>query len=221
MADFNSSTSTYFSVAVGCALALAVSSQVCSTIGAALAQHREESRSTYRRPKRAARSVQRRGTELEMKENAAALKIQAVARGGTTRKRVGRLKSWQAKTLRGLESSTATVLIVLLVVFDMYLTLHSSTSDSTLNTNVSYFLTTFFALELGLRFHCYAYLSRGRGRHHCDLSFFRGDNFRVLDLAIVTLDVLGTVVLLVSTTGAASGVGFLRFVRSGRALRLA
>ncbi len=162
------------------------------------------------------------GDDAEM--DAAATKIQSAVRGRNAKnavKRKSRMRSWQAKTLQALEGDTATLLIVLIVIGDMYLTLNEGTSGGALNVYASYGCTGFFFFELCLRFHCYAYLSRGEGCELRDCDFFIHDRFRLLDLVIVVLDVLATLVLVSAKTGAADGIGFLKFAKSGRALRLA
>ncbi len=158
------------------------------------------------------------GDDAEMA--AAAMKIQGAVRGRNAKKRVSRMRSWQSKTLQALEGNRATVLIVLLVAIDMTLSLHVSTKGGSTNVAVSYFCTIFFFVELCLRFHCYAYLSRGEGCELRDCDFFAQDNFRLLDLSIVTLDLVATFILLAASTGAADSVSFLKFAKSGRVLRL-
>ena len=101
--------------------------------------------------------------ESSEEQHEAALKIQGAVRTRSAKKKMSRMRSWQAKTLRAFESDRATILIVLLVCIDIALTVYKGTSGEFINIVFSYFCTAFFFLELCLRFHCYAFMSRGEG----------------------------------------------------------
>ena len=59
--------------------------------------------------------------EHKIEQEVAALKIQGLVRSRLSKKKVSRMKTWQASTLRGLESTNATLFAVLFVAIDLTL----------------------------------------------------------------------------------------------------
>lgn len=129
------------------------------------------------------------------------------------------MRSWQAVTLRLMESLPFLVLILALVALDITLQL-AMTDRVTLVATVGYAISVFFLLELSLRFYCYAHVSRGDGIDCGDLDFFTSDRMRLLDLVIVVFDWLGIIILAIANTGNSSALG-LRLIKGGRVVRIA
>jgi hypothetical protein len=164
--------------------------------------------------------------EVAAERAKAAAKIQNAFRGLGAKKKVSRMKGWQARTLRFLESPTMAIIAVLLVALDMLLQFQYNNEKDLfdgefIGTIVGYSLTGFFFIELVLRFHCYAYLARGEGCDCGDLDFFTVDKMRLVDLMIVIVDLAAVFVIVASENPDASGAVGLRFGKMGRVLRIA
>jgi len=142
--------------------------------------------------------------EHKIEQEVAALRIQGLVRSRLSKKKVSRMKTWQASTLRGLESTNATLFAVLFVAIDLTLQMEYREEYPLQAMIVGYVATFFFTFELSLRFYCYAFLARGDGCDCGDLDFFWQDKFRLLDLFIVLIDLAALFVLTAADNQSAS-----------------
>jgi len=167
--------------------------------------------------------------KVDQEREVAAAKIQAAVRARSSKKKVSRMRSWQAKVLRTLEGANATIFAVALVVLSMLLELRYSESgpydgqvDYPLVTMATgYFASFWFTFELILRFYCYAHIARGAGCDCADLDFFVIDKLRLMDLLIVAIDLAALFIETASANPEESGAVGMRFAKGGRILRLA
>jgi len=163
-------------------------------------------------------------TEANLKTNRdmAVERIQRAWLGKAARLRVQRMKSWQSRCLIFLESIPMTCFGLALVAIDMTFTFALAEEMPLVTEVVAYFATFFFAFELGLRFGCYAYLSRGKGLDCADFDFFTKDWIRMIDLITVVLDVAATAILIAASQATDSNsFKFMKSSKGARVVRLA
>jgi hypothetical protein len=167
-------------------------------------------------------SVAEQNEKKNQEQEIAATKIQAVVRKRQRKKKqASKMRSWQAVTLRRMESFGFLFIILGLVALDIGLQITLADSRASLVTTIGFLISVFFLVELSLRFYCYAHISRGDGLDCGDFDFFTSDKMRLLDLIIVIMDWLGIIILaLVQNPSSSSAIG-LKFVKSGRIVRIA
>ena len=158
--------------------------------------------------------------EEDISQAGAAKKIQAAWLGKSARLEVNRMKSWQNKALLFLEGGLMTFVALALVAADMVMTLGYGGTYPAAAKILAYVVSSFFLVELSLRFYCYAFLSRGRGVDCADFDFFTKDWVRMVDLVTVLLDLVATVILALSDN-VGGGAKVLRSSKGARVARVA